>query len=198
MADQFALSEAERHYLGEVARWGVLCGFADREPNPAELPEPPDGPLRREMGSFVTLTLRGALRGCIGTIIPHEPLHCNVARMAYAAAFQDPRFPPISHVEWEQAEMEISVLSPLQPRPDPERIEVGRHGLVLRLDGHTGVFLPKVPVEQGWDRAAYLENLCRKAGLPAGSWRDPQAELYWYEALAFPVVMPPKENVQNT
>ncbi len=187
MAERFGLSERERRSLGEVARWGVLCGFAGREPNPAELPEPPEGSLRRKMGSFVTLTLDGGLRGCIGTIVPHEPLYCNVARMAHAAAFQDPRFPPLAHAEWERTRMEISVLSPMQTCPDPEQIEVGRHGLVLRLGGHTGVFLPKVPVEQGWDRTAYLENLCRKAGLPGGSWRDPQAELYWYEAFVFSV-----------
>lgn len=197
MAERFELSEKERHYLGEVAHWGVLCGISGKEPNPAELPKPPEGPLRHEMGSFVTLTLNGNLRGCIGTIVPYEPLYCNVARMAYAAAFQDPRFPPLTHAEWERTRMEISVLSPMRPCPDPEQIEVGRHGLVLRLDGRTGVFLPKVPVEQGWDRISYLENLCRKAGLPAGSWHAPEAELYWYEALTFPAKTSSSPHYQN-
>ena len=77
------------------------------------------------------------------------------------------------------------MLDELTPCPDPEAIEVGRHGLALQYLGHSGVFLPQVPVEQGWDRPTYLEHLCAKAGLPGGSWRAPGARLFWYEALVF-------------
>ena len=135
--------------------------------------------------SFVTLTTDGRLRGCIGTIVGREPLYLNLWRMARAAAFEDPRFPSLTLREWAGAALHISVLDELTPCPDPEAIEVGRHGLALQYLGHSGVFLPQVPVEQGWDRLSYLEHLCAKAGLPGGSWRAPGARLFWYEALVF-------------
>lgn len=185
MSVTFSLTPQEQHYLGEVARFGVMSGFAGK--NAQDLPEPPAGVLHDLLGSFVTLTLQGNLRGCIGSIIGQEPLYRNVAHMARAAAFEDPRFPPLTPEEWARASMEVSVLGPLTPCPDPQAVEVGRHGLLLQLGQRSGVFLPKVPVEQGWDLPAYLENLCRKAGLPSGSWQHPEAQLYWYEALVFSV-----------
>ena len=69
---------------------------------------------------------------------------------------------------------------------DPEKITVGQHGLILQWQGYSGVFLPQVPVEQGWDRLEYLDNLCLKAGLPKGSWRKPGVELFSFEAFVFP------------
>lgn len=185
MAFAFTLTGEERRYLATVARQSIEAALEGRDIQD-DLPEPPTATLRATLGSFVTLTVQGHLRGCIGTIIGQEPLYRNVARMAHSAAFEDPRFPPLTAQEWPRAALEISVLGPLSPCPDPEAVEVGRHGLLLQCDGRSGVFLPKVPVEQGWDRAAYLDNLCRKAGLPQGSWRRPDARLYWYEALAFP------------
>ena len=185
MSTNFNLSEAEKYSLCELARWGILCGFAGKRPELEPLPEQAAGILHEPLGVFVTLVRQRQLRGCIGTLSPNEALCKNTARMAYAAAFQDRRFSALSRAEFEDTEIEISVLGPLAPCPDAELIEVGKHGLVLRLGGRSGVFLPKVPVEQGWDRLAYLENLCRKAGLPAGSWRDKQAQLFWYEALVF-------------
>lgn len=184
-ASTFSLTDEERRALCAAARWGIECGLAGIRPEHENMPVPPAGALHRELGSFVTLKRGGRLRGCIGTIVPHEALYRNVARMAYAAAFSDSRFPPLKQDEWKDTEMELSVLGPMELCPDPALIDVGRHGLVLHLEGRTGVFLPKVPLEQGWDRAAYLENLCRKAGLPAGSWKHPQARLFWYEALVF-------------
>jgi uncharacterized protein (TIGR00296 family) len=82
--------------------------------------------------------------------------------------------------------MDISVLDEPTPCPAPDAVEVGRHGLVLQCGGRSGVFLPQVPVEQGWDRQAYLDHLCLKAGLPPGTWRKQDAQLFWYEALVFP------------
>jgi AmmeMemoRadiSam system protein A len=185
MSTHFSLTEEEMRALCEMARWGILCGFAGKRPDGPDIPTPPEGALREQLGSFVTLKRGGRLRGCIGTIMPQEELYKNVARMAFASAFGDQRFPPLDRKELDDTEIEVSVLGPITSCPDPERIEVGRHGLLLRLGGRSGVFLPKVPVEQGWDRAAYLENLCRKAGLPGGAWKDPQAQLFWYEALVF-------------
>ncbi len=185
MSTDFSLTAEEKRALCDLARWGILRGFSGKRPDGADVPEPPAGVLHQPLGSFVTLKIRGRLRGCIGTIIPQEPLYRNAARMSHASAFQDSRFPPLKREELDELEIELSVLGPITPCPDPEKVEVGRHGLLLRLGGRSGVFLPKVPLEQGWDRAAYLENLCRKAGLPPGSWKEPQAQLFWYEALVF-------------
>jgi AmmeMemoRadiSam system protein A len=185
MATHFSLTEQEKHTLCELAHWGILCGFTGKRPDNPDMPSLPEGALREKLGSFVTLRRGGQLRGCIGTIMPQEELYKNVARMGFASAFQDRRFPPLRREELDDTEIEVSVLGPITPCPDPGRIEVGCHGLLLRLGDKSGVFLPKVPVEQGWDRRAYLENLCRKAGLPSGSWQDPNAQLFWYEALVF-------------
>ena len=120
-------------------------------------------------------------------MIGHEPLFRNVWRMARAAAFEDLRFPPLRPEEFERLDIHISVLGPLSPCPAIEQIEIGKHGLLLELDGSSGVFLPEVPVEQGWNKQAYLENLCIKAGLPSKSWRTERAHLYWYETFSFDV-----------
>ena len=192
MALSFSLNAEERAFLARLARLAIESALADK--GTARPPEPPEkgdavresvGTLRRPLGSFATITLNGRLRGCIGTIVGREPLYLNLWRMARAAAFEDPRFPSLTLREWAGAALYISVLDELTPCPDPEAIEVGRHGLALQYLGHSGVFLPQVPVEQGWDRLSYLENLCAKAGLPGGSWRAPGARLFWYEALVF-------------
>lgn len=192
----FSLDDADKAWLGHLARQsiaqailpaqgaGQARGVAAALASP-QRPEPGGPALRRALGSFVTITLRGQLRGCIGSIVGTEPLEENVWRMARAAALEDPRFPPLTPGEWAQAQLDISVLDELSPCPDPARIEVGKHGLALQYGGRSGVFLPQVPVEQGWDRNAYLDHLCAKAGVPAGTWRLPGARLFWYEALVF-------------
>jgi AMMECR1 domain-containing protein len=94
MSTQFSLTDQEKHDLCELARWGILCGFTGKRPDGPDLPAPQEGVLRDKLGSFVTLKRAGRLRGCIGTIIPQEELYRNVARMGFASAFQDHRFPP--------------------------------------------------------------------------------------------------------
>ena len=185
----FSLDAAEKDFLAQQARRSIEAGLAGIAA--AETPQPPEGLggakslLRSPLGAFVTLSLNGALRGCIGTIIGRAPLYVVVWDMARAAAFSDPRFPPLTLAEWPRTQLDISVLGPLTPCPKPEAVEVGRHGLVLQYQGRSGVFLPQVPVEQGWDRLAYLDNLCGKAGLPPGTWKLPGAQLFWFEAEVF-------------
>ena len=165
----FSLTEEEQASLAGLACRAIEDGLAGGRPDAAR-PEPEQAALRAPAGAFVTLHSQGRLRGCIGRLMPGEPLYVTVSQMAYAAAFQDPRFPPLQPAEWPGVSLEISVLSPPAPCPDPELIEVGRHGLVLTWRGRSGVFLPQVPVEQGWNRLQYLEALCGKAALPPGSW----------------------------
>ncbi|MDR1777470.1 MAG: AmmeMemoRadiSam system protein A [Desulfovibrio sp.] len=184
----FTLEEKDKACLAALAKQSIQSAFDGASAAP-ELPTTfaGDSPLRRNLGVFVTLSLRGRLRGCIGAIIGREPLYINVWRMARAAAFEDGRFRPLTPDEWRNCEVDISVLDELTPCPDPEKVEIGRHGLVLQYGGRSGVFLPQVPVEQGWDRLRYLDHLCLKAGVPPGAWRKPEARLYWYEAFVFKV-----------
>lgn len=197
MALYFTLNEAEKTFLGRQAFTAIQSVFdndVDARPLPFRQADPgqdagkPAGTaINRAFGSFVTLSMRHSLRGCIGTIVGHEPLYLNVWNMARAAAFQDPRFPPLRKDEWPDVSMEISVLERPSDCPDPAKIVIGRDGLILQYQGRSGVFLPQVPVEQGWNQREYLDHLCLKAGVPEGSWQRPGARLLWYQALVFPV-----------
>ena len=135
-------------------------------------------------GAFVTLRKGGELRGCIGRIVSDEPLPQLVSRVAFEAAFRDPRFPPLSAGELGGVDVEVSVLSPPRRIPSPESVVVGRHGVVLHKGGRSAVFLPSVATEQGWDRVALLDNLCGKAGLAGRCWTV-GAELEVFEAEVF-------------
>ncbi|MCJ7531267.1 MAG: AmmeMemoRadiSam system protein B, partial [Anaerolineales bacterium] len=141
-----------------------------------------DPALTRHSGVFVTLTKNGELRGCIGRMWADLPLYQAVQEMAVQAATSDPRFPPMTSEELSQVKIEISVLSPLRRLTDLEQIKIGTHGLVIHKSGHQGVFLPQVPVEQGWDRNTYLDNLCLKAGLDESCWKD-NPVLYSFTAI---------------
>lgn len=192
MALSFNLDAEQQAFLGRQAKLSiesVLTGDAEARPlwpGPECADRHGGLPLSLELGSFVTLSLNKALRGCIGTIISHEPLYMNVWNMARQAAFNDPRFAPLTSAEWPAVSMEITVLDQLTPCHDVNEIEIGRDGLLLSYMGRSGVFLPQVPVEQGWNREQYLDQLCLKAGVPAGTWRLPDASVYWYQAQVFP------------
>lgn len=139
-------------------------------------------PLR--CGAFVTLKEFESLRGCIGRMQSDDSLPATIAGMALAAAFEDPRFPPLKKEELSSIVIEITLLSSLSPI-SPEEIVVGRHGLLLSAKGRSGVLLPQVPVEYGWDRETFLEQLCLKAGLPTDAWQDTHAAIYGFEGFVF-------------
>ncbi len=138
----------------------------------------------RYQGAFVTLKKDGQLRGCIGHMAEDRPLCRVVGGMALQAAFGDRRFPGLRRDELDEIEIEISVLTPFAPVAGPEAIRVGRDGVVLRKSGKSAVFLPQVATEQGWNREQMLDQLSRKAGLPAGAWRR-GAELLTFQAEVF-------------
>ena len=129
------------------------------------------GHLSELRGAFTTLYLHGKLRGCVGYPIAILPLYRTVIETAQAAAFDDPRFRPVGLHEARDLKVSLSVMSPLKAIL-PEEVEVGRHGLVVSFDGHRGLLLPQVATEHGWDRVTFLEQTCRKAGLPANAWRE--------------------------
>ncbi|QSH42515.1 AmmeMemoRadiSam system protein A [Lentisphaerota bacterium ZTH] len=145
-----------------------------------------DGKLEEEMSCFVTLhSANGMLRGCIGNIAAFEPLAENLARNAINAAFNDPRFPPVAVDEIDELEIEVSVLTPMQKIDSANEFEVGKHGIVLRCNTRSAVFLPQVAPEQGWDAATTLTHLSMKAGLHPDSWKSPDAEFEVFEAFVF-------------
>jgi uncharacterized protein len=119
---------------------------------------------------FTTLYRDGELRGCVGYAEPVAPLYRAVAESAQAAAFEDSRFLPVAAEEVPQLEVSLSVLTRLFPI-QPEAVEVGRHGLVISQGSRRGLLLPQVPGEHGWGREMFLEQTCRKAGLPVDAWR---------------------------
>lgn len=135
-------------------------------------------------GVFVTLKKSGRLRGCIGRLQSDDPITETVAEMARSAAFSDPRFPRLTASELPELDIEISRLSEFFPI-SAEDVQVGVHGLMLRLDYKSGLLLPQVPGEQGWDREDFLSGLCRKSGLPDGCWEDPEAVLEAFTAEVF-------------
>ena len=113
------------------------------------------------------------------------PLHRTVEDMAVQAAFADPRFCPLNPNELDDLDIEISVLTPLERIRDPSQVEVGKHGLLIRKKFHSGLLLPQVATEHGWDRVQFLEWTCRKASLPPNAWKDADAKLYVFSADIF-------------
>ncbi len=175
------LSLADRAALLGIARAAVLhhLGLA---PAPAL---PSAGPLAEPRGAFVTLHVGGELRGCIGMFRAIGTLAETVARMAVAAASEDPRFPGIRPGDVAELSVSISVLSPVTPIDDPRKVEVGRHGVVIRRGLYRGTLLPKVAVEHGWDTETFLRHTCLKAGLPPTAWAEPDTEVDVFEAEEF-------------
>lgn len=111
------------------------------------------------------------LRGCVGYVLSVIPLYRAVAETARSAAFEDPRFDPVTREEAESLHIELSILTPPQPI-QPELIEVGRHGLLIVKNGRRGLLLPQVPIEHNWDRITFLQQTCRKAGLSQDAWEN--------------------------
>jgi len=130
----------------------------------------PSAHLAEPRGAFTSLYIAGELRGCVGYVLPVGSVYRAVAETARAAAFEDARFYPVSLEEARHLQVELSILSPPQTI-SPESVEVGRHGLLISLDGYRGLLLPQVPVEHNWDRITFLQQTCRKAGLPGDAWR---------------------------
>lgn len=172
-------SASERTQLLSLAHQAIMSALEQRD-----LPlDPPTAHLAELRGVFTSLYLRGVLRGCVGYVFPTTSLYRAVAETACAAAFEDNRFDPVKLDEAPSLQIELSVLSP--PRPIlADAIEIGRHGLLISAAGRRGLLLPQVPVERGWNRITFLEQTCRKAGLPPDSWQK-EATLEAFTAEVF-------------
>ena len=141
--------------------------------------------MKQQRGAFVTLHKNGELRGCIGYIVPYDSLDSTVKKMAVAAAFEDPRFPPLRKEEFEEIDIEISALTPLKKINNINEIEVGKHGILIRKGPYSGVLLPQVATEYNWDRITFLSQTCMKAGLHSNCWQDEDTEIYIFSAEVF-------------
>lgn len=146
--------------------------------------------LSFECGLFVTLDLQDDLRGCIGFPMPRK-LDEALPEAAIAAATQDPRFSPVKSEELDKITFEVTILTPPvelkvdDPLQLPSRVKVGRDGLIVKQGYHSGLLLPQVPVEYGWNQEEFLDFTCQKAGLPSNCWKDRQTKIFSFEGIIF-------------
>jgi len=164
--EQSEFSPEERTLLLQVAHDSILSALENHEVSL----DPPSPHLAEPRGAFTSLYLNGELRGCVGYVLPVSSVYRAVIDTARAAAFEDARFYPVTIDEARQLKIELSVLSPPAPI-SAEEVEVGRHGLLISMVGQRGLLLPQVPAERNWDRITFLEQTCRKAGLPPDAWQ---------------------------
>jgi AmmeMemoRadiSam system protein A len=169
------LTDEERLQLLHLARQSIESALRGREYSAAGHV---GGALDEPHGVFVTLRIRGELRGCVGYIEPKLRLADAVVEVARKAALEDPRFPPVNMTEWGDILVEVSVLSSLEQMTNPEEIEVGKHGLVIDAGFARGLLLPQVASEQHWSREEFLRRTALKAGLPPDAWRKSGIRLY--------------------
>lgn len=177
-----ALTPADKRALLALAR-ETIARYLTMQMVP--LPRRFSPAAMEQRGVFVTLKKQGNLRGCIGRMIPDRPLATLVGMMAIQAAFEDPRFRPVTIDEVPKLKIEISVLTPMQPVSGPDEIEVGRDGVLFQKGRSSAVFLPQVAPEQGWGREEMLCHLCQKAGLPAEAWQEGGACFSTFQAEVF-------------
>lgn len=165
-------SEEERALLLRLAHDSILSAIDLSAMEKREISlEAPTSHLAEKRGAFTSLYLRGELRGCVGFVFPVNSVYRAVAETARAAAFEDMRFRAVTKEEAGELQIELSILSPPQPIA-AEEVEIGRHGLLISMHGRRGLLLPQVPVERNWDRVTFLEQTCRKAGLPKDAWKQ--------------------------
>jgi len=177
------LNKTQRKRLLEIARSSIETYL--RTNKKLEVTEQ-DPILLKEMGAFVTLNLHGQLRGCIGNLVGKQPLYLTIRDMAVESAVGDPRFPAVTVSELKDIDIEISALSPIQRIDDPDKIELGVHGVLIKRGFRSGVFLPQVATETGWSKEEFLSNLCsHKAGLSPDAWKDKSTEIYIFTAEVF-------------
>ena len=184
-----SLSESDRGSLLELARRSITESVLFQKPLESI---PADGVYSLRRGAFVTIHFRSRLRGCIGIVEAYEPLGEAVARCAASAALHDPRFSPVRAEELSQLHIEISLLSPPQPI-HPENIEIGKHGLIISQGGRRGLLLPQVATEHKLTRERFLEETCRKAGLPPKAWQEPETKIEGFTCEVFAEQPPSKE-----
>lgn len=176
-----SLSDRDKEILRTIAKIAIEEILTGKRIETPELP----AVLQEKGGAFVTLKRKGDLRGCIGYTSASLPLHETVSTVAVQAAFHDPRFAALTKDEWNDTDLELSVLTPMKKITSLDEIEVGRHGIYIEKGFHSGLLLPQVAVEYGWDRDTFLDYTCMKAGLPKNSWKSKDVSIFVFSAEIF-------------
>ena len=178
---EFTLSYEEKQMLKKIAYTSIKDSLNGK---PISMFNVQSSILNQKCGAFVSLHKQGRLRGCIGHFGEDVPLHEIVAEMARAAAFEDPRFPPVHREEFGDIDIEISVLTPMRRIQSLDDFQLHKHGIYIRKGYRSGTFLPQVADEVNWTKEEFVGHCSQdKAGLGWNGWRD--AELYVYEAIVF-------------
>ncbi len=184
-ADEFSLTAEERKTLLGIARESISAKLKGTKPRSVDASKLTPR-LKEPLGAFVTITIDGSLRGCIGRFTSPDPLWEVVGSMALEAAFGDPRFSPLTITEYPGIHLEISVLGPMKKITDISQIKIGKHGIYLKKGYRSGTFLPQVASERGWSVTDFLGYCARdKAGIGWDGWKDKDTEIFVYEAYVF-------------
>jgi AmmeMemoRadiSam system protein A len=175
------VSDAERAALLAVAREALVAAVRGERRRPAN----PVADGERLGGAFVTVTVGGLLRGCIGILDPDRPLASAVAEAAQAAATRDARFPRLAVAELPRVRLEVSILGAFVRMTDPLALRLGEEGVVVSREWRRGLLLPEVAPEHGLDARGMLDVACRKAGLSPGAWHDAATTVWSFRTVRF-------------
>ena len=179
-----SLKDGEK--LVKLARESILLKFKGKTPNLLEYSK-----YATPQGVFVTIHKNGALRGCVGFPMPYYPLNESIEKAAKAAAFEDTRFQPISENEYNDLKFEISILTVPEkinvknPEDYIKKIRIGEDGLIIKNQFTSGLLLPQVAFECGFDEKQFLEQTCLKAGLTKSAWKEIGTEVFKFQAKIF-------------
>ena len=184
--NKLTVKQAEK--LIKVARDSISAFFDGKE---YVVPNDVKKEFKEERGVFISLYVQEALIGCIGFPEPIMGLAEGIAIAAKNAAFEDPRFPPLRKEQMKDLRIEISVLTKpkeievKEPSEYPKKVKIGLDGLMIRDEFGTGLLLPQVAVEWGWNSKEFLDNACKKAGLEPDCWNNMKRNVYKFQAQVF-------------
>ncbi|MEK0381885.1 MAG: TIGR00296 family protein [Nitrosopumilus sp.] len=189
MKDYSNLSDSDGEKLVKTAR-AVVTEFLKTK-NKMKLDKDFEESFSSNAGVFVTLNHKSNLRGCIGYALPDKKLYNALQEAAISAATEDPRFPSVAFEELDQITFEVTVLTPPQeievsdPQEYPSKVKVGRDGLIVKSGFNSGLLLPQVPKEYGWNEEEFLGHTCEKAGLPKEQWKEKDTKILKFEGIVF-------------
>ncbi|GAG79568.1 unnamed protein product, partial [marine sediment metagenome] len=169
--------------LLKIAR-NTIVKYVSKQKVPEPVTEDLTLNLKKPNGVFVTIYKKGKLRGCVGQFKSTQPLHKLIRDIAISSSTRDHRFSPVTEEELDQLDIEISVLSPMKKIESIDEIDLGKHGIYIVKGSYSGTFLPKVAIDNGWNKEEFLGHCARdKARIGWDGWKD--ADIYIYEAYVF-------------
>ena len=189
MKDYNNLSNDDGHTLVKTAR--IIVTQYLKNGTKAKLEKEFTDNFSFKSGVFVTLNTTIGLRGCIGYPLPDKLLFSALEDAAISAATKDPRFPAVKSKELDSITFEVTILTPPEkivvskPEEYLSKIKIGRDGLIVKHGFYSGLLLPQVPIEYGWNEKEFLEYTCEKAGLPKNYWKNSETEIQKFEGIVF-------------